>query len=37
MGETFIVCIHNISDNHPYAILRTRWILYWNYLNNFEF
>uniref|UniRef100_A0A915LES6 Ras-associating domain-containing protein n=1 Tax=Meloidogyne javanica TaxID=6303 RepID=A0A915LES6_MELJA len=23
MGETFIVCIHNISDNHPYAILRT--------------
>uniref|UniRef100_A0A915DR73 Ras-associating domain-containing protein n=1 Tax=Ditylenchus dipsaci TaxID=166011 RepID=A0A915DR73_9BILA len=23
MGETFLVCIHNISDSHPYAILRT--------------
>ncbi|KAH7728443.1 phospholipase C [Aphelenchoides avenae] len=23
MGETFLVCIHNVSDNHPYAILRT--------------
>ncbi|KAI1731739.1 phosphatidylinositol-specific phospholipase c, Y domain-containing protein [Ditylenchus destructor] len=23
MGESFLVCIHNISDNHPYAILRT--------------
>ncbi|KAL3102215.1 hypothetical protein niasHS_003624 [Heterodera schachtii] len=23
MGETFLVCVHNISDNHPYAILRT--------------
>uniref|UniRef100_A0A7E4VIV1 Phosphoinositide phospholipase C n=1 Tax=Panagrellus redivivus TaxID=6233 RepID=A0A7E4VIV1_PANRE len=23
MGETFLICIHNVSDNHPYAILRT--------------
>uniref|UniRef100_A0A914I8L9 Phosphoinositide phospholipase C n=1 Tax=Globodera rostochiensis TaxID=31243 RepID=A0A914I8L9_GLORO len=23
MGETFLVCVHNISDTHPYAILRT--------------
>lgn len=23
MGETFLVCIHDVSDNHPYAILRT--------------
>jgi hypothetical protein len=23
MGETFLVCIHNIAENHPYAILRT--------------
>lgn len=23
MGETFLVCIHNISDSMPYAILRT--------------
>lgn len=22
MGETFLLCIHNIGDNHPYAILR---------------
>lgn len=23
MGETFLVCVHNVSDNHLYAILRT--------------
>ncbi|CAD5206460.1 unnamed protein product [Bursaphelenchus okinawaensis] len=23
MGETFLVCVHDVSDSHPYAILRT--------------
>lgn len=23
MGETFLICIHDVSANHPYAILRT--------------
>ncbi|KAI6230307.1 hypothetical protein M3Y99_01077200 [Aphelenchoides fujianensis] len=23
MGDTFLVCVHNVSEHHPYAILRT--------------
>lgn len=23
MGETFLICVHNVSDTHSYAILRT--------------